>query len=389
MEIINLKNGSERKIRTGYLWAFNNELVEVKHLTPGTVVELFNYNNSKSFGKCFYNPNSLITVRLLKTSGEINTNFFIERIRKAKNHRDFLLPNQSNYRLVFGESDLLSGLIIDKYENNFSLQIHSIGMELNRDMIVEALLNIYPETEFIIMRANSKMREIEGLSLEDEILFGKDPGKILTNDSNIKLEISLTESQKTGYFLDQRFHRYEIGRIAKGKRVLDCYTNQGGFALHSKAGGASEVTAIDSSQEALNFAERNAEINSLDINFVRDDVKFFLENAAVNKQRWDIIILDPPAFSKTKKAVGAAKNAYIAINTLGIRLLKPGGMLATASCSQHLREDTFMEIIQNSARKAGRNLTQIYRGFQPPDHPVHISMPETSYLKFFIFKIDY
>lgn len=388
MQKLFLKNNSERKIRSGYLWVFSNELQSIPKLPAGSIVELVDYNG-KSFGYGFYNPNSLISVRLLKYSEEIDFNFFKSRILSAKNYREQHLTELNNYRLIFGESDFLPGLVVDKFENSFVIQILSAGIEHFKSEIVKSLIEIFPDTDFILSKSNSKLREMEGLQLEDEVLFGKYPVIIQTIENKIKLEISLEDSQKTGYYLDQRYNRYQLRKLSKNKKVLDCFTNQGGFALNAAFGGASEITAVDSSVSALKNAERNAEINNFKINFVHDEVFNFLENAVKSNQKWDIVVLDPPAFTKNKKSVPVASAAYSKLNKLGLKCVNSGGYLVTSSCSQHIREEEYFGFIKNEAGKLKYNLKLLYRGTQPPDHPVLISMPETSYLKFFICSVTY
>jgi len=387
LEKLILKKDSNKKVRFGHLWVFSNELVSIPKLAPGSVIELFDQYD-KNYGKGFYNPNSLISVRLLKTNGEIDIDFFRNRILKAKSHREELLPELNNYRLVFGESDYLPGLIIDKFENSFVFQILSAGMELHKDMIKSAVLEIFPETDYILSKANSKLREMEGLELNDEILFGTDPGIIHTYDNGIKLDISLSGGQKTGYYLDQRFNRYEIRKFVKNKKILDCYTNQGGFALNACYAGADKVTAVDTSLNALELADNNAKLNGFNIDFVHSDVFDFLNEAVLNGLKWDVVILDPPAFTKNKKSIGVASAAYSKLNKLGFQVLYDGGYLVTSSCSQHITEEDFAGFIRKEASKQEKFIKLVYRGTQPADHPVLLSMPETSYLKFCIFKAD-
>ena len=387
LEKLFLKKDCYKRVRDGHLWVFSNELTAIPKLPAGCIVQLLD-QFGKSYGKCIYNPNSLIALRLLNTDGEIDVEFFKERINKAKSHRELLMPETNNYRLVYGESDYLPGLIIDKFENSFVMQIVSFGMDELKGLITQALLEIFPETNYILSKANSKLREIEGLPLNDEIIFGADPGKITTSDNEIKLEISLSEGQKTGYYLDQRFNRYEVRKLSHGKSVLDCYTNQGGFALNACKGGAVSVTAVDSSNQALETADLNAKMNNFEIDFVQGDVAEFLSYSISGNKKWDIVILDPPAFTKNKKTIATATAAYSKLNKLGMQVLNDGGFLVTSSCSHHISEEMFVDIIKKTASKINMQLKLVQRGTQPPDHPVLISMPETSYLKFFIFRME-
>jgi 23S rRNA (cytosine1962-C5)-methyltransferase len=382
-----LRKDSSKRIKSGHLWVFSNELLAIPKLTPGTTVELFDFFGV-SYGLGFYNPNSLIAVRLLNYLDDIDLNFFKSRIQQAANARKSLINDHNNYRLVYGESDYLPGLIIDKFENSFVLQIQSAGMELNKQLIKKALLELYPETDYIIAKANSKLREIEGLPSEDEVLFGEEPEYISTIDNGIKLELSLSKGQKTGYYLDQRFNRYEIRKLSKCKTVLDCYTNQGGFAMNACIGGAKSVTAVDSSAAAIELAERNANINYFDIDFVIADVFDFLEQSIAEEKVWDIVILDPPAFTKNKKSVPTALAAYSKLNKLGLKVTKNDGYLISSSCSHHISELELIDCIRKEAAKQKKYLKLVFRGTQPADHPELLAMPETSYLKFLILKVE-
>lgn len=387
MEKVILKKDCNKKIKSGHLWIFSNELTNIPKIPAGEIVEVLD-TFGKSYGKGFYNPNSLISVRLLNTNGEINTDFFISRISKALEHRSQLMQEIHNIRLVYGESDYLPGLIIDKFENSFVIQFLSAGMELSKLLIVEAILHLFPNCNFILSKTNSKLREMEGLPLVDEILFGNDIGKILTTDNGIKLEISISEGQKTGYFLDQRNNRYQVRNLSNNKTVLDCYTNQGGFALNASIGGAKSVTAVDISMPALEQAENNAKLNNFEIDFVHSDVFEFLNLSVSQNKKWDIVILDPPAFTKSKKNVATAAAAYSKLNKLGMLVLNDGGFLVSSSCSHHIIEEHFVEIIKKEASKLGKQLKLIHRANQAPDHPQLLSMPETTYLKFYIFKVE-
>lgn len=382
-----LKKDSSKRIKSGHLWVFSNELQTIPKHEPGTVVEIvdaFGLN----YGLGFYNPNSLIAVRLLNYHDPIDIDFFKNRILRAAKYREEIISNHNNYRLVYGESDYLPGLVIDKFENSFVIQIQSAGMEVNKELITQALIELFPATVYIISKANSKLREIEGLSADDEVLYGVEPEIIPTDDDGIKLEISLSKGQKTGYYLDQRFNRYQVRKIAKGMTVLDCYTNQGGFALNACLGGAKSVTAVDSSLTAIQLAERNAKINDFEIDFVVADVFDFLEQSVDESRKWDIVVLDPPAFTKNKKTVATALAAYSKVNKLGIKVANENGYLVSSSCSHHISELDLIDCIRKEASKQKKYLKLIHRGTQPIDHPELLAMPETNYLKFLIFKVE-
>ena len=383
---ISLKRNADNRIKFGHLWVFSNELQEIPKLQPGVVVKVVD-SNQKSYGFGFYNPASLISVRLLKTEIFPSVQLFIERIAIAKALRQSLLGDIAMCRLVFGESDLLPGLIIDKYSNYFAVQILSAGMELMKSEIVQALLEIFPETKGIIEKNDTKLREIEGLPLISTVLFGEIPEKFISQEQGVQLELSLSEGQKTGYFLDQRINRKFVRTISRGLSVLDCYTNQGGFALNAGIGGAERIAAIDCSETALNAVSRNAELNGLKIETIKADVAEYLSKAVERNEKWDMIILDPPAFAKNRKSVPKAKAAYAKINRLAMKMLNPNGYLIASSCSHHVFEDVFKDAIYRESCKLGKQLKQVYRGGQSPDHPILLSLPETQYLKFFVFQV--
>ena len=383
---ISLKRNADNRIKFGHLWVFSNELQEIPKLQPGVVVKVVD-SNQKSYGFGFYNPASLISVRLLKTEIFPSVQLFIERIAIAKALRQSLLGDIEMCRLVFGESDLLPGLIIDKYSNYFAIQILSAGMELMKSEIVQALLEIFPETKGIIEKNDTKLREIEGLPLISTVLFGEIPEKFISQEQGVQLELSLNEGQKTGYFLDQRINRKFVRTISRGLSVLDCYTNQGGFALNAGIGGAEKIAAIDCSETALNAVSRNAELNGLKIETIKADVAEYLSKAVERNEKWDMIILDPPAFAKNRKSVPKAKAAYAKINRLAMKMLNPNGYLIASSCSHHVFEDVFKDAIYRESCKLGKQLKQVYRGGQSPDHPILLSLPETQYLKFFVFQV--
>jgi len=389
LETIQIKSNAFKRLSTGHLWVYSNELTEIPKLKPGTIVKaVINKSNQKSFGLAFYNPHSLISLRLLSTEKEINADFFIERIKKANSMRREIYPNCKMYRLVFGESDLLPGLIIDRYGDYFALQIHSAGMENLINQIIDALIQIFPKTKGIIRKDNSHFRIIEGLQLIEEVVFGEIPENIFCEELGIKLSISLLGQQKTGYFLDQRENRFSIRNIVKNKTVLDCYTNQGGFALNASIAGAKEVIGLDSSSTAIEKAKQNAMLNQLqNIDFIEYDVEEYFEKLFEENRKFDVIILDPPAFAKNKKSIYSALSKYSKINRMALKLLEIGGYLITSSCSYHIKESEFYNAVTNEAVKQGYRLTLIQRGNQAPDHPILTCMDETNYLKFFIFKL--
>jgi 23S rRNA (cytosine1962-C5)-methyltransferase len=389
MTALHLKKHHDRRIQSGHPWIFSNELTAIPALVPGSIVEVFSHAG-KSFGSGLYNPNSLIAVRLLgENISALSPSFFIQRIAHAEQLRRQIMLGESSYRLVFGESDFLPGLVIDRYGDYFALQILSAGMDVHLAHITEALLYLFPNTRGIVEKNTSHLRQLEGLELREGIVYGSIPDAVEIIENGVRLSISLLGTQKTGYFLDQKHNRLRVKEVVRNLRVLDCFCNQGGFALNAGVGCAAEVLGIDSSASAIEAAANNAALNSLtNVRFQKADVFEFLSAEVRNKSSWDCIILDPPSFTKSKKNVGAAKKGYAEINRLALQILAKDGLLVSASCSQHIYEETLLEIIHNEAARLNIPLRCIYRGGQSPDHPILIGMPETQYLKFFIFSVS-
>ncbi len=388
MTTVRLKKKHDRRVRMGHLWVFSNELEQVPEIPAGSVVQVESAEG-ESFGTGLFNPASLIAVRLLQSDDtELDHAFFTERFQSAKKYRERLFAGETSYRFVFGESDFLPGLIIDRYGDYFAFQVLSAGMEQRLDIITKALIDIFPETRGIIEKNNSRLREIEGLELREGVLWGEMPSEFIMEENGVRFGINLLEGQKTGYFLDQKLNRKRVQELASGLRVLDCFTNQGGFALNAAKGGAARVLGLDSSAQAIERCKRNAELNGMgSAEFAEEEVFAWLEREAAAGPQWDMVILDPPAFTKSRKQIHAAKRGYEKINRFGIRLLPPEGLLVTGSCSHHISEEMFLGIIHEQAMREGRQMRLVFRGSQSPDHPVLFSMPETLYLKFFVFEV--
>ena len=400
-KFITLRKNEDHRIINGHLWAFSNEIDPDAsgETTPtekppaaagepqaGDIVGLRNHAG-KFLGIGFYSPHSLIAFRLLtRTEEEIDFQFFRKRIESALALRKRLYPEAETFRLVHGESDFLPGLIIDKYNEHFSLQIFSAGMEKRLTLICDVLESLFHPAA-IVERNDSQTRALEGLELRKGVLRGS-PGTVTFSEYGIKYCVDLLEGQKTGFFLDQRENRKAIRRYARGGNVLDCFCNEGGFGLHAAYAEARNVTAVDISDQAIQRAYVNASLNNLKVNWVVKDAFEFLREAVNRNERYDLIILDPPSFAKNKKTIPTAKRGYKELHTLVFQLLPPGGILATASCSHHIYEQVFLDIINECAGDAGRNLSLLEWRGAAPDHPVIPAMQETRYLKFGIFRIE-
>lgn len=382
-----LRNKEERRIVAGHPWVFSNEVREVKGSPQiGDVVELC-AASGKSLGIGFYNPHSLISFRLLSpTIQEIDEHFFAHRFSNALDLRRFLYPASETFRLVHGEGDFLPGLIVDKFNEYVSVQTFSYGMDVRLPTLCDALeALVHPKG--IVERNESSLRELETLPQKKGVLRGSVNPTVI-DDGGLKFTVNVLDGQKTGFFLDQRENRIAIRRFSKNADVLDCFCNEGGFALHAAKAEARSVLGIDSSAEAIRRATDNASFNQLtNVTFEQADVFEKLKQLASEGRKFDVVVLDPPSFTKSKKNVQTAKQGYRDLHMSAFGVLKNGGTLLTASCSHHIEPDIFLELVDSSARKLSRDLQLLDWGGAAPDHPALPAMPETRYLKFGIFRV--
>jgi 23S rRNA (cytosine1962-C5)-methyltransferase len=383
-----LKKNEEHRVAAGHPWVFSNEVKEIKGSpTIGDVVELRSAGGL-SLGIGYFNPHSLIAFRMLsRTVEEIDHVFFDRRIKAALELRRLLYPNDKSFRIVHGEGDFLPGLIIDKFDEYLSLQTFSYGMDVRLPLICDVLESLlHPRA--IVERNESSLRTLEQLEQKKGVIRGTSaPTTVL--EHGLQYSIDPLEGQKTGFFLDQRENRLAVRQYAQSKTVLDCFCNDGGFSLNAAVAGAQTVIGIDASEEAITRARHNANLNSVDfIQFEQDDVFDKLEAYGSAGTQFDVIVLDPPSFTKNRKTVPAAKRGYKDLHTKAFRVLKAGGILLSASCSHHIEPDVFLSLADESARKMGRALQLLdWRG-AAPDHPTLPNVPETRYLKFGVFRVS-
>jgi len=382
-----LKKNEEHRILAGHQWVFSNEIKSI-HGNPeaGDVIELLRHDE-KFLGVGFYNPHSLIAFRLLSREPKTVTfEFFEQRISRALKLRKRLYPGAESFRLVHGEADFLPGLVIDKYNEYISLQTLAVGMDRRLALLCDVLESLF-HPKAIVERNESPLRALEQLPLKKEVLRGT-IGQTIISENGAKFKVSLLEGQKTGFFLDQRDNRLAVQRYVKGASVLDCFCNEGGFAIYAARGGASRVSALDSSETAIANARVNATINEVpQIEFETADVFDRLPKLFEEGERFDVVILDPPSFSRNKKTVATALKGYKEINAGALKLINPGGILVTASCSHHVTADSFVESIEAGARVAHRPLQMLEWRGAAADHPTLPVMPETAYLKFGVFAV--
>lgn len=378
-----LKKSEDRRIKQGHLWIFSNEILKVEgEPVNGELVNVFDFQNN-FLGKGFYNKHSLISVRLISRKKEFELkDLFRERILKAYNFRKLVYPNRDSFRLVFSESDLMPGLIIDKYNDTYVLQINSVGIEKNIDTIVD-ILSKELNAKNIFTKNEEYFRQLEGLPVVDKIYKG-DISEEIISDGEVNYRIDFKSSHKTGFYFDQCDNRIFVSKLCKDKKVLDCFCNSGGFGLNAAKQGAKSITFVDSSKKEIENAENNFRLNnfSCDSKFVNSDVFDFLEDCISKNEKYDIIIVDPPAFAKNKKSLPTAIKGYEKLNRLAMSVLNSNGILFTSSCSFHLKEEVFISIINNASHKLNMKIQIFYFNNASLDHPFLPSMEETVYLKF-------
>lgn len=384
---LTLKPKAEYRILGGHNWVFSNEIdfQNQEKPEPGAQVRV---NSSKNYflGYGFFHPNALIAVRLysLEENHLISADLFGEKIKAAIAKRDEQLPGISLRRLIFSDSDEMPGLIVDQFGKGISIQIHSLGVEPFLDVVIETLRQEL-QPELIVLRNDTSLRKFEELTEEKRIVFGENPVQRV-QENGFELEVDLLEGQKTGYYIDQRDHRAAFGHLVKkGDWVLDAFCNEGAFSLVAASKGA-EVLGIDISAEVLKRAEKNAQMNNIEgITWEKADVMKWLP-LLKTPESFDVINLDPPNFTRNRRAVPKAKSAYRKLHENALSHLKVGGFLMTSCCSHHISEALFLESVQQAAFRSRCRVNLVYRGCQPPDHPIRVGMPETDYLKCLAFQ---
>jgi len=386
---VHLRKKIASRIFNGHPWIFANEVERVEgDPAPGAIVDLY-YGDGKFCGKGYFNQQSQIMVRLLSRDRnvEINENFFLQKIKQCWEYRQ-KLGYTENCRLVFGEADGLPQLIIDKFNDYFVIQTLALGIDLWKPALVKALETVF-NPKGIYERNDVPVRELEGLPQHKGYLSQPFDTKIIINENGLKFHVDIENGQKTGYFLDQQDNRKAIQNIVKGADVLGAFTYTGTFEIHAGHYGAKSVLGLDISENAVTQANRNAALNGL-----QDVVKFEEANAFdVLKQwgkegkKWDVVMLDPPAFTKSRANIQKAITGYKEINLRGMKLVKPGGFLVTSSCTNLVQADLFLQIIEMAAKDARRPIRQVTFNAQSADHPIAWGMENTHYLKFLIVEV--
>jgi 23S rRNA (cytosine1962-C5)-methyltransferase len=404
-----LRKNEERRVKQGHLWIFSNEIEKIVESDEcreknvergvllassdaswsgsGNIVKVYDFRNN-FIGLGFYNANSLIAVRIISYEKEINLEeMFRKRFRNAFEFRKTVYPSRDSFRMVFSESDFLPGLIIDKYNDTFVLQVYSAGIERGIELIVNVLKEEF-SAKNIFSKDEEYFRKLEGLPVENKVYLGMMDEEIIS-DGSVRYKINFSTAHKTGFYFDQCDNRDFFGKFCKDKSVLDCFCNSGGFGLHAGQGGAKYVEFVDSSSEEIKNTQENFSINGLNCktDFIQSDVFDYLEKCKTDKKTFDVINLDPPAFAKSKKTIATALKGYEKLNRLAMELLNDNGLLFTSSCSHHVKAEMFLEAINSAALKAGKKIQLFYFNNASLDHPSLPAMEETVYLKFAAFRV--
>ncbi len=386
-----LQKGKDRRLRQGHLWVFSNEVdtrrTPLNAFTPGAAVEV-RASNGSLLGSGYINPHSLICARLCHQDVvSLGTDFFIHRIEQALALRQRIYP-EPFYRLIYGESDGLPGLVVDRFDGVLVVQIATLGMESRIEPMVEALDRVI-KPQAIVLKNDATLRALEGLESYVRVAQGTCDEQVRVVENGVEFQAPVLSGQKTGWFYDHRENRAWMGRWSRGLRVLDLFSYLGGWGIQAACGGAREVVCVDASAEAIRQVSAHAELNGVAqrVTALRGDAFEQLRALRDARERFDIIVVDPPAFIKRRKDQRAGEQAYRRINDLAMRLLDPGGLLVSASCSHHMSAAHLQSHLWGAAHQRGRQLQILAQGGQGPDHPIHPAIPETSYLKAFLLRV--
>ena len=390
---IRLKRGEGRAFKAGGPWIYDNEIAEILgEPADGGIVRIEDYNGYP-LGVGFLNRASTIAVRVLSrdAGAVIDRDFLERRVRAAWQYRKDTVDT-SSCRVIFGEADFLPGLVVDKFADVLVVESLALGIDRLKSTILSLLVDLLKEDGIFVRgiyeRSDAKVRLKEGMERVKGFLSDPFDPVVEIVENGVRYQVDVAEGQKTGFFLDQKYNRLAIQPLARGGRVLDCFTHTGSFALNAASGGAARVTAADISADAIAMAQRNAARNGLtNMDFLCEDTFELLPRLEKEGHPYDFIILDPPAFTKARRTVENAMRGYKEINYRAMKLLPRGGYLATASCSHFATEELFIKMLRSAAKDAHRQLRQIEVRQQAPDHPILWGVPETNYLKFFLFQV--
>ena len=387
MAVVKLRKTRETRVRGGHPWIYASEIESVEGaFENGDIVDVQDFRG-KFIGRGFYNPLSQISLRILTRNDEpCDRAFFAKRIQDAWDYRK-LLCDPDSCRLIYSESDFLPGLVVDKYADVLVLQSLSLGMERIKDMIADLLMEIVAPRG-IWERSDVPVRRLEGMEQTTGLLRGEVPDLVDMKENGIIFGVDVKNGQKTGFFLDQKENRAAIAPLCRGARVLDCFCHNGSFSLHAARYGAKSVLGVDISEEALEVARENARKNGLDnVRFEAHNCFDLLRELTDAGEKFDLVILDPPAFTKNKAALQSALRGYKEINLRGLKLVRPGGFMVTCSCSQHVLTEMFQNMVNEAARDAKKRIRLVEYRTQALDHPILPQSIETKYLKTMILQV--
>jgi len=386
MAVVRVNRRGADRLLSGHPWVFASDLADHGQAAPGEAVTVVDPRN-RPLGTAHYSSSSEITLRMLSRQvEEIGREFFLRRLRAAEEHRRAVVRNSDAYRVVHGEADLLPALVVDRYGEYLVIQTLDQGMDAAKADIVSCLEEIF-QPRGIVARNDAAVRAKEQLPLETAVVAGDAPDSVVVRMNGLSMRADLLRGQKTGIFLDQRENYRAAAHYARGGKALDCFTSTGGFALHL-AGKCDSIEAVDSSAAALATARANAEANGIaNIDFQEADLFHLLGGYASARRQFSMVVLDPPAFAKSRRNLDAAAGGYKEINLRALRLLGPGGILVTCSCSHHLSEAMLLEIVAQASLDANRTLRVLERRTQSQDHPILLTVPETHYLKCLILEV--
>lgn len=389
---------AENAARAGHPWVYAEEITERRgELRQGCIADVFSQKGAW-LGAGFYSETSKIGVRILSDNANesFGPEFFERRVKYALEYRRAVMEDLGCCRLIFGEADGLPGLTVDKFSDILVAQVLSYGTDSVKDVVYRALCEqleaMGEHVSGVYERNEAALRDLEGLPRYKGWYEGLPHGESTVTEiceNGVRYAVDFENGQKTGFFLDQKLNRLAVAKLARGRRVLDCFTHTGSFALNAALHGAEHVTAVDVSESAVEMARRNAVLNGLEgrMDFLAADVFELLPRLCEERAKYDLVILDPPAFTKSRKTVDRAERGYKEINLRAMKLLPRGGYLATCSCSHFMTDGRFRRMLASAARDAGVQLRQIEARQQSPDHPVLWNVPETDYLKFYLFQI--
>jgi len=389
---LKLKKNEDRRVRAGHLWIFSNEVdtraTPLNSFQPGDVVTILSYSG-RPLGSAYINPHSLICARIFSRQphSALDKSILTARITQALALREQCFE-KPYYRLIYSESDLLPGLIVDRFDNALVMQVSTLGMEMHQQAIVDALEEVlHPET--IILNNQMKARELEGLETFSHVIKGTLPDALHVEENNARFEIPAIGGQKTGWFYDHRANRLAMRKWVRDKKVLDVFSYMGGWGIQAAVNGARLVNCIDSSEAACAMLKNNAQLNNISeqIEVTNGDAFEALADLKQRNQKYDVIILDPPAFIKRKKDLKQGTVAYQRLNKLAMNILSGNGILISASCSFHLAREQHLKILRTCAQQTDHEIQIIEEGGLGPDHPVHPAIPETSYLSCFTARL--